>query len=430
MKYTGKIIISAALLLIFSGISQAQNRDYAQSVIDTLSSKAFFGRGYLKNGDQKAASYIQHSFVQFGLKPLVPGYYQPFSMNVNTFPLEPVIQSGPTTLQAGTDFIPFPGSASLNQKFEDIIWVNESYLSSNRKFRRLLKGKPKKAAIVLDTLPSGSPMKDRRDAVKKEFAGKCLIEIVPKLTWSVSMTVSGPTGIQVLPGKIRPGEKLEVGITNEWKKNYVSRNVAAFIPGTIEPDSFIVFTAHYDHLGGMGENVFIPGANDNASGIAMMLDMASTYAKNPAPYSVAFIAFGGEEAGLVGSYHWVKKTTQYLPLDKIRFLINMDLMGSGVEGIMAVNGSVFKEEFELLKNINEKQQYLVAVKERGKAANSDHYFFTEAGVRAFFFYLMGSYHHYHDVEDNAENLRLGVHYDQSFKLIQRFAGELTGIPSK
>lgn len=235
------------------------------------------------------------------------------------------------------------------------------------------------------------------------------------------MTVSGPKGVQVLPGRLNKGEMLQISIQNEFKRDYVSRNVAAFIPGTLHPDSFVVFTAHYDHLGGMGDKVFIPGANDNASGIAMMLDMASEFAANPPTYSVAFIAFGGEEAGLVGSYHWVKKASTLLPLNKIRFLINMDLMGSGDEGIMAVNGSVFKEEFELLKQTNEKGMYLPTVKERGKAANSDHYFFTEAGVRGFFFYLMGAYRHYHDIEDSAKNLRLSSYYDQSFLLIKNFA---------
>jgi hypothetical protein len=421
MKYAGKIIISVAVLLIFCKSAMAQNRNFAQGVIDTLSSPEFFGRGYLKEGDRKAAAYIQQAFKSFGMKPLSPDYYHAFSMNVNTFPTEPVVQSGTAVLQAGVDFIPFPGSSSIDQPFKKVIWVDEQYLSSARRFRRLLRGKPRNSAIVLDTISSGSNMKERRDAVRKQFQGNCLLEIVPKLTWSVSMTVSGPTGVQVLPGKLNKAEMLRISIQNEFKRDYVSRNVAAFIPGSVQPDSFVVFTAHYDHLGGMGDKVYIPGANDNASGIAMMLDMASEFAAHPPAYSVAFIAFGGEEAGLVGSYHWVKKASSLLPLNKIRFLINMDLMGSGDEGIMAVNGSVFKEEFELLKQTNEKGMYLPAVKERGKAANSDHYFFTEAGVRGFFFYLMGAYRHYHDIEDNAKNLRLSSYYDQSFLLIKNFA---------
>ena len=187
--------------------------------------------------------------------------------------------------------------------------------------------------------------------------------------------------------------------------------------GLEAPDSFIIFCGHYDHLGKMGEATFY-GANDNASGIAMLLDMASYFTKNPQKYSIAFIAFGGEEAGLVGSYNYVQSPE--IPLSKTRFVFNMDLMGSGDNGATIVNGSVFKGAFEALSAINEKNDYLPRIKVRGKAANSDHYFFTEAGVPSFFIYLMGEYTHYHIPADNAENLHLGEYYDRSFKLIRDF----------
>ncbi|MDB9883227.1 M28 family metallopeptidase, partial [Bacteroidia bacterium] len=160
------------------------------------------------------------------------------------------------------------------------------------------------------------------------------------------------------------------------------------------------------------------GANDNASGIAMLLDMASYFVKHPQNYSIAFIAFGAEEAGLVGSYNYVKKPL--VPLKKTKFVFNMDLMGSGEEGATIVNGSVFKEEFDELVSINTANNYLPKIKSRGKAANSDHYFFTEEGVHSFFIYLMGDYKHYHNPADNPKNLILGEYYDKSFLLIRDF----------
>ena len=98
----------------------------------------------------------------------------------------------------------------------------------------------------------------------------------------------------------------------------------------------------------------------------------------------------------------------------------MDLMGSGDKGATIVNGSVFKDRFNKLVEINTKNDYLPKIKSRGKAANSDHYFFTEAGVPAFFIYLMGEYTHYHIPADNADNLKLGPYYDKSFLLIRDF----------
>ncbi|WP_448636180.1 M28 family peptidase [Pedobacter panaciterrae] len=68
----------------------------------------------------------------------------------------------------------------------------------------------------------------------------------------------------------------------------------------------MVITAHYDHLGGMGNKTYFPGANDNASGISFLLSLAKYYAANPQPYTMAFICFAGEEAGLLGSKYFTE----------------------------------------------------------------------------------------------------------------------------
>src|SRR5690606_24991792 len=88
--------------------------------------------------------------------------------------------------------------------------------------------------------------------------------------------------------------------------NYQTQNVIGFLPGKSKRDSFVVFSAHYDHLGRVGEAYF-PGANDNASGVSMLLELASYYAvpENKPEYSIVFMAFGAEEAGLIGSKFYV-----------------------------------------------------------------------------------------------------------------------------
>ena len=100
-------------------------------------------------------------------------------------------------------------------------------------------------------------------------------------------------------------------------------------------------------------------------------------------------------------------------------LINMDLMATGDKGLTAVNGSVFPDEFKLLQFINEQGNYLPTINIRGKAQNSDHYFFTEAGVKSFFFYLMGDYHFYHDIDDAAKAVTLSK-YEEAYRLIFDF----------
>ncbi|MFA9213478.1 MAG: M28 family metallopeptidase, partial [Candidatus Methylacidiphilales bacterium] len=175
--------------------------------------------------------------------------------------------------------------------------------------------------------------------------------------------------------------------------------------------------AHYDHLGKFGPAIF-PGANDNASGIAMMLDLANNIVKNPLDFSVLFIAFAGEEAGLLGSYFYTENAL--VPLNKMALLINLDLMATGDKGLTAVNATEFPDEFKLLQNVNEQGSYLPTINPRGKAANSDHYYFTEAGVKSFFFYLMGDYHFYHDIDDKASAVTLSK-YNEAYQLVYDFA---------
>jgi len=416
-----KSIILSFIVVGFAQNSSAQNREFAQSVIDSLASPYFFGRGYLQEGDSKAAAFIREEFSKAGLTPFAGNYYHKFKMNVNTFPSEPNISSNNLGLKAGKDFIVYPSSSSINQNFTKIIWADEAYLNKKRNYKKLLRRKFADCLLVLDTAGPNDVIKTRRNEVRAKYKGEAVLEIVPKLTWSVARSVEPRKGAHVLPGKInRNSASVQLNIQNNFKTGYSTQNVAGFFKGSEQPDSFIVLCGHYDHLGGMGKDVYFPGANDNASGIAMLLDMVNYYKTHPPKYSVAFIGFAAEEAGLVGSFHWVNEAENLLPLGQIKFLINMDLMGSGDEGIMAVNGAVFTTAYDSLVAINKRNDFLPEVKARGKAANSDHYFFTEKGVPSFFFYLMGKYQHYHDIEDNAKNLRLTEFYDRAFKLIVTF----------
>jgi hypothetical protein len=76
-------------------------------------------------------------------------------------------------------------------------------------------------------------------------------------------------------------------------------------------------------------------------------------------------------------------------LDKIKFLVNIDLAGTGEDGIKVVNGKVHVSEFDLLKRLNKENELLIDVKSRGEACNSDHCIFHEAGVPAFYIYTLG-----------------------------------------
>lgn len=400
-----KTCLFLMLLYYMNASVIAQDRTYAQHIIDTLSSPFYCGRGYVNNGDVKASEFLVNEFMKIGVKTLKPEkFLYPFHFKVNVFEEKPYVSVGGKVLEPGYDYIVHPESGSLHKKMN--IKRVKGLTTYPLKFR--------KTALLYDT-----SFKMTKKDLKRSVNADLVINLEKKLTWSVSTYQTRQAGIDVLKTSMpSDAKKIKVNIKSSIR-DHTAYNVIGKIEGTEIKDSFIVLTAHYDHLGMMGETLF-PGANDNASGVAMMLDLAKHFIKNPPKYSIALIAFAGEEAGLIGSKAYTDNAWDEMPLNKIKFLINLDLMGSGEKGIAVVNATLFKDQFNRLKKINEENNYLSGFKVRGKAANSDHYWFVERGVPGFFFYLMGDYTFYHDVFDRRENLKLSEYYDRSFKLIRDF----------
>lgn len=396
-----------------------QHRDKAQQTIQDLCSEEFAGRGYIGGGDSLAAAYIKAQYETLGLSPLSPEYYHPFDMRVNTI-VEASVILGENSLKAGYDFMVSPASPGINLNKKPF-YISPKMLHSKRIVKKVKKALRKGYVLVIPTYDSKDEV--ATEAIRKiqEIRKKeAIIFLKKQLVWSVATSQAQAADIWILDSVFNHyAETIEITIKSEFIPKHLANNVCAYVPGTVNPDSFIIICGHYDHLGKMGDATFY-GANDNASGIAMMLDLADYFSKNPQPYSIAFVAFAAEEAGLIGSYHFVQNPPAKIPMNAVKLVFNMDLMGNGEDGATIVNGSVFKEHFSLLQAVNDEHGYLDPLKTRGKAQNSDHHFFTELGIPSFFIYLMGGYTHYHIPEDNAANLQLGPFYDQSFLLIRDF----------
>ncbi len=412
------VLLRTCFIILFVGISQlniAQDLSYTHYLINSLTAEFMGGRGYVFKGDKRAADFIKYEFKQDSLVALTPKYLQPFTFSVNTFPKRmSAIVDNETILFPGKDFIVLPASGNAKGRY-DLVWINDTMLEVNT-------GSIKNKAIIIDkSIFSSETSKTRLKAWADDIRGAAgIIYLEPeKLTWSVATHQNKFFGISILKKKFPEKAKhLDLDITAKFVGQHNTQNVAGYIKGLVE-DTFIVFTAHYDHLGWMGKDIFFPGANDNASGTSMLLNLARYYSKaNHKPkYSILFIAFAGEEAGLKGSHYYTENPL--LPLSKIKFLINMDLMGTGDEGMMVVNATEFPEQFKQLEKINNEKQYLPKLGQRGKAANSDHYFFTEKGVPSFFFYTLGGISAYHDIYDRPETLPL-TKYKEVFQLIVDF----------
>ena len=125
-----------------------------------------------------------------------------------------------------------------------------------------------------------------------------------------------------------PDTAVEMRIQSEEIRRAPTANVVGILPGR-DPklrDETVLFTAHYDHLGVRGEQV-LPGADDNASGTSGLLELARTFAQDPQrpKRTLLFIAFGAEEAGLLGSYYYTAHPLR--PLETTAAVINLDMIG-------------------------------------------------------------------------------------------------------
>ncbi len=422
-----KIILLLFLVLGAGDAARAQDIDFARKIIDTLSSPEMAGRGYSANGHIKAARFISESFRETGLIPLAgKSYFQYFEISANTFPGQLNLRINGKKLDAAYDYQPDPCSPAYSGS-GPVVFLKKRWLKNKKSLYNALSDPRFSGRFLLideskawtgkekyrDLLSSVETAFKESEAVR--FEG--LIILVQKtLTWHIARQACRRPVIQIIKDSLprRKVKALSLLIESEAKREIRTQNVCGFIEGSKYPDRFLVISAHYDHLGQMGSKAYIPGANDDASGIAMMLDLARYFKEHPPEFSVAFLAFGAEEAGLIGSRYFTEHPL--LPLDSICFMINLDIVGTGDEGIAVVNAKVFGEAFEELKTLNARSNYFPRIKARGKAANSDHYFFTEKGVPAFFIYTMGGISAYHNVWDRAETLPL-TRYEALFRLL-------------
>ena len=372
-------------LFFIAGTSKAQDSVFARKIVDTLTSPVFWGRGYTKDGMRKAAEFLTDQFKSFGLSSFNGNnYQQKFSYPVNRFPGRMEVFINDKKLIPGVDFIVSPESKGIHasgilKQADSTHFINQNY--------------------------------------------RFIASFEDKLTWSVAPESSDFTSISIDKKLFTEIPiKFQADLENEVIENFKTSNICGYVKGLSKPDSFHVITAHYDHLGGMGKETYFPGANDNASGVALLLTLAQYYALHPQPYSIVFICFAGEEAGLIGSKYFTENPL--MPLSKIRFLVNLDLEGTGEEGITVVNATEFPEAYSAINKVNESGKYLHKINARAKAANSDHYWFTEKGVPAFFFYTLGGIKAYHDVFDRSATLPMNE-YNDLFKLIVGFFGSFT-----
>ncbi len=423
------VIVLFLNLCVLSTVKAQDEKQFIRQRIEQLASPGFHGRGYVMGGGNIAAQYIADEFKSYGVQPLGQNgsYYQDYDFSVNTFPGRVFVQVNKTVLKPGPDYIVNAASSAWHSKKRqkmkhlDLSEVRDSLQWDNVK-KSIQPGK------VYYMTGADTPTNHLKLGIRK-FATELPegLFIVPKhgkLTWTANTNKVPGTIIYiedtVLPKKPK---KVLVNVDTRFVDMFKSKNVIGYIKGTEQPDSFIVFTAHYDHLGRMGKNALFAGANDNASGTSLVLYLANYFAKHPQRYSVAFMLFSGEEAGLLGSKYYVESPT--FPLEQIRFLVNLDMTGDATNGITVVNGVSHEPEFAMIEEINADSVYAKKINKRERTSNSDHYHFSKEGVPAVFIYGNGTKPHYHDVFDLPKEITL-ERVDGLAQLLIKLTGRLSG----
>jgi membrane-associated protease RseP (regulator of RpoE activity) len=430
MKTTFRSAVFIAGMLLFCTAAHAQ-LDSARITpllkkhISTLASDEFGGREPGTKGEQLAHDYIIAQFKQIGITPKgEKNFLQAFSFTkkVSAAP-SCMLRLGTETLRDGIA----PLAYSANGKAEGLtvdlgFGISAPSLSYNDySGKSALKGK----IFVMDasTPDKGGPhskfgevsdLRTRIDTAVHYGAAAVIFYTSdtemkePELSNRMRVT---PSSIPVLYVQRSKSDilKKELGSTCSLYAEIVreeasGHNVLGYIDNGSE--NTIVIGAHYDHLGHGGEESLYRGeaavhngADDNASGVAGVIELAR-YLKEKGPRSnnYLFIAFSGEEKGLLGSGHFTKNST--IDLGRVNYMLNMDMIGrlKPEEPTLIINGTGTSDAWKITMDYMKPSAFKIKTTESG-VGPSDHTSFYLKNIPVLHFFS-GTHNDYHKPSDD------------------------------
>ena len=437
--------------------------DRLRSHVEVLASDTYNGRETLQEGARMAASYMSTQFQELGLQPL-PGQddfrvpYTLYQSEIHASLSTPVGEH-----IRGADFRVFPFSDEGEADAEVVFagygisapklgYDDYAHLDVEGKIVLVLRHVPNEnlpdAAIsasdrhglfltkavtaaergalgmVLVTDPNNhEPEEDFRSGrltaeppKKSETMARGPKFLAMHISRRIAEGLVAPSGktLSELQSALDTGESVQgpldgitakIAIQREVEPKAVEAiNVIGYLEGQ-DPDEWVVVGAHYDHLGGFsghGDTVY-NGADDNASGTAGVLELARAFSTLPQPKrSLVFVGFSGEEKGLLGSSQAVANGT--LEPTKIRFMLNLDMIGRDDAGTVELVGDGFATDIGPLAEAAATGVSLpFTLGGDSYAGNSDHHPFYKAGV-PFLFFFTGLHDDYHQLSDHADKL--------------------------
>jgi aminopeptidase YwaD len=398
--------------------------------IKYLASDELEGRGTGSAGEELSAKYVEKYFIKYGLEPKGDNntyrqYIDIPSLRIAQTNTSLSIDDEVQTLFA--NFYPLSPSAN-NGKYEGIAinvghGITDSGLDQDDYKDLNVKGK---AVLIKVELPgvnhphskfAGWSGVERRAQYAKSKGAAAVLYYTGKKDNYPSGELAKSTkniGIPVffVAQNLDKKATVKVSLTSDiLLLSKSASNVVGFIDRGAQHT--VVVGAHHDHLG-YGENggslaekdgQIHNGADDNASGVAALIELARVVKKKKRRYknnNYIFVAFTAEELGLIGSKHFVEKQE---PIDLMNYMVNMDMIGhlDSTSKTLVINGvgtsPLWKEKLEKIR-FNQKKIAKIKTTESGIGA-SDHTSFYLQGVPSVHFFT-GQHQYYHKPSDDFE----------------------------
>ena len=457
-----------------------------QKHIRYLSSDELKGRNTGSQGDSLAAIYIRKELLSYGLKPLSDNGMQNFSVTKKVLAgKSSSLSLSGNSFTPGKDFTPlaFSSDATLesnvvfagygfNIGIDTLKWNDYSQIDVKGKWVMILRADPEtdntksayipfsgdrnKALLAKDLGAAGVLMvsgtvadpQDQFESLGQEAFSVGLPVLRIKRDVADAILASSKNTIAGLEKKLNETRKPSSFDTNIkikasaeiTKEEAGTRNVIMVLPGEdpILKNEYIVIGAHFDHLGmgGPGSSsravdtiAVHHGADDNASGVAMMLELAQEFAETKGSHkrSIICIAFTGEEMGLLGSKYFADHPS--VDLSKVNAMFNLDMVGRLNETrTLQISGAGTAEGLKkILYSDNDTTKFKIAFSDEGYGP-SDHSSFYGKNIPVVY-YSTGAHLDYHTPADTWDKINYTGMVEIS-SLIFKTASDLASEPGK
>jgi hypothetical protein len=436
-----------------TGLSEINKEDLLKTV-KILSSAEFDGRLPGSEGYNKAAQFAANKFLELGLKPAGDEkYFQYFNVEYNKIEspaiFKTIVDADTANYELGKDFVlrGFTGSnkftlpavfcgygisrpdlgyddfANVNVKNKIVMvfkqnpkWKNDNkdWETNYPREKSLVAKKYGAKGILFVSLPNEEKPQPLIGSVMHGEGEQPIDFPQILISFDAANALLSKTGLTISDCQTRIDEKKKplsinlltkavVEVNARYEKKAKTMNVVGMIEGS-DPklkNEFVIIGAHLDHVGSQAGLLF-PGANDNASGSAGVLEIAKSFVKGglQPKRSVVFVLFASEEQGLNGSKYFVEN---WKPgHNKIAAMLNLDCVGYG-DSIQVGNGKSAPKLWEIANQIDE-TSFNSMVDRTWNGGGADATPFHEKGVPCLYFVTTNSYDHLHLPSDKVETL--------------------------